>query len=149
MIADFRGLTPLIQVFDMPASLRFYCDVLGFTVVTASGPVPDCGWALLRRNADEIMLNTQFEDGNRPPVPDRARRASHRDTCFYFGCYDVDAAYAHLQANGVAAQKPSTAPYGMRQLHFEDPDGFNLCFQHPVSKDTVEQWRQWYGTEPR
>lgn len=22
------------------------------------------------------------------------------------------------------------------------------CFQHPVSRDTVEQWRQWYGAEP-
>ena len=74
MVADFRGLTPMIQIFDMPASIRFYCDVLGFTVVTASGPVPNCGWALLRRKADEIMLNTQFEDDNRPPAPDVARQ---------------------------------------------------------------------------
>jgi catechol 2,3-dioxygenase-like lactoylglutathione lyase family enzyme len=80
MIVDFRGLTPLIQVFDMPASIRFYCDVLGFTVVTASGPVPNCGWALLRRNADEIMLNTQFEDDNRPPISEGARQAAHKDT---------------------------------------------------------------------
>ena len=139
MIVNFGGLTPLIQVFDMPASIRFYCDVLGFTVVTASGPVPDCGWALLRRNSDGIMLNTQFEDDSRPPAPDGARQAAHNDTCFYFRCYGLDAAYAHLKANGVTAQEPSTAPYGMRQLYFEDPDGFNLCFQHPVSKDTVEQ----------
>ena len=26
-----RGLTPLLQVFDMAASLKFYCDVLGFS----------------------------------------------------------------------------------------------------------------------
>ena len=31
MPMDFRSLTPLIQVFDMPASIRFYRDVLGFT----------------------------------------------------------------------------------------------------------------------
>jgi GNAT superfamily N-acetyltransferase len=61
MIIDFRGLTPLIQVFDMPASIRFYCDALGFAVVTASGPVPDCGWALLRRKADEIMFPASRE----------------------------------------------------------------------------------------
>ncbi|HVH29117.1 MAG TPA: VOC family protein [Vicinamibacterales bacterium] len=138
MVVEFQGLTPLIQVFDMPASIRFYRDVLGFVVVTASGPVPDCGWALLRRNTDEIMLNTQYEDEDRPAVPDESRRKTHNDTCFYFGCYDLDAAYAHLQANGVAAQKPSVAPYGMRQLYFTDPDGFNLCFQHPVSEGTVE-----------
>jgi glyoxylase I family protein len=46
MRAEFQGLTPMIEVFDMPASLHFYRDVLGFEVVTASGPVPDCGWAL-------------------------------------------------------------------------------------------------------
>lgn len=134
MPIDFRGLTPLIQVFDMPASIRFYRDVLGFTVVTASGPVPECGWALLRRNADEIMLNTQFEDDDRPPVPEEGRQTAHKDTCLYFGCNDLDAAYAYLQAKGVAAERPSVAPYGMRQLYFHDPDGFGLCFQHPESK---------------
>jgi catechol 2,3-dioxygenase-like lactoylglutathione lyase family enzyme len=139
----------LIQVFDMPASVHFDRDVLGFEVVTASGPVPNCGWALLRRNTDEIMLNTQFEDDDRPAVPDGPRQRAHHDTCFYFGCGDLDAAYAHLQAKGVAAKKPSIAPYGMRQLYFADPDGFNLCFQHPVSRETVERWRQWYGVEPR
>jgi hypothetical protein len=46
MTVDFRGLTPSIQVFDMPTSIHFDRDVLGFAVVTASGPVPDCGWAL-------------------------------------------------------------------------------------------------------
>ena len=137
MPIDFRGLTPLIQVFDMPASIRFYRDVLGFTVVTASGPVPDCGWALLRRNADEIMLNTQFEDDDRPPVPDAARKTAHKDTCFYFGCNDLDAVHVHLQANGIAAQRPSVAPYGMRQLYFADPDGFSLCFQHPEGEHTA------------
>lgn len=133
MPMDFRSLTPLIQVFDMPASIRFYRDVLGFTVVTSSGPVPDCGWALLRRNADEIMLNTQFEDDDRPAAREGTRQTAHNDTCFYFGCDDLDAAYAYLQANGVEAEKPTVAPYGMRQLYFADPDGFSLCLQHPES----------------
>jgi catechol 2,3-dioxygenase-like lactoylglutathione lyase family enzyme len=137
MTVDFRGLTPLIQVFDMPTSLRFYGDVLGFAVVAASGPLPGCGWALLRRNSDEIMLNTQFEDDDRPSAPDGQRQKAHNDTCFYFGCADLDAAYAHLHANGVAVRKPSVAAYGMRQLYFTDPDGFHLCLQHPVSKETM------------
>ncbi len=32
-----RGLCPLIQVFDMPRSLHFYRDVLGFEEVQKSG----------------------------------------------------------------------------------------------------------------
>ena len=52
------GLTPLISVFDMPKSLAFYRDVLGFEVVSASPEVvtrgvdsrTGCGlgWELLR-----------------------------------------------------------------------------------------------------
>ena len=30
---DIRGLAPLLQVFDMPTSIKFYCDVLGFEIV--------------------------------------------------------------------------------------------------------------------
>jgi len=29
---DIHGIAPLLQVFDMPTSLHFYRDVLGFTV---------------------------------------------------------------------------------------------------------------------
>jgi catechol 2,3-dioxygenase-like lactoylglutathione lyase family enzyme len=32
-----EGCTPLIQVFDMPASLAFYRDKLGFEVIGDSG----------------------------------------------------------------------------------------------------------------
>jgi catechol 2,3-dioxygenase-like lactoylglutathione lyase family enzyme len=50
MALDVRGLTPLLQVYDMPTSVRFYRDVLGFEVVSTA---PKLGadrfhWALLR-----------------------------------------------------------------------------------------------------
>jgi len=38
MAIDIRGLAPLLEVFDMPASIHFYRDVLGFEVVSTSGP---------------------------------------------------------------------------------------------------------------
>ncbi len=33
---DIRGLAPLLQVYDMPTSVRFYRDLLGFEVVMTS-----------------------------------------------------------------------------------------------------------------
>ena len=36
-----RGLCPLIQVFDMPNSLNFYRNILGFVEVQKSGPGED------------------------------------------------------------------------------------------------------------
>ncbi len=133
MAIDVQGMTPLIQVFDMPASLAFYCDVLGFEVHSSSAPVPDCGWVWLKLNGTDLMLNTAYDDDDRPAAPDPRRIAAH-DTCLYFGCPDVDAAYAYLVSRGVAAKPPKVAPYGMKQLYLKDPDGFGICFQWSVTE---------------
>ncbi|MGD9560748.1 MAG: VOC family protein [Pyrinomonadaceae bacterium] len=129
MAIEVRGLSPLIQVFDMPTSLAFYRDRLGFRVTGDSGQGEKSGWVMLELGGVTIMLNTAYDDGERPDEPDPARIAAHEDTCIYFGCPDVDAAYEHLLANGVAADPPAVAPYGMKQLYLRDPDNFSLCFQ--------------------
>jgi catechol 2,3-dioxygenase-like lactoylglutathione lyase family enzyme len=135
MVIDLRGLTPLLQVYDMPRSIRFYRDVLGFEVVANS---PELGedffhWALLRLGEAELMLNTAYED-NRPPAPDTRRVAAHGDTGLFFGCPDVDAAYEQLRRKGLEVKPPTVAPYGMKQLSLSDPDGYGLCFQWPATE---------------
>jgi catechol 2,3-dioxygenase-like lactoylglutathione lyase family enzyme len=131
MALELRGLCPLLQVYDMPTSVRFYCDLLGFEMVShAPFYAPgEFHWCWLRRGDIELMLNTAYDEGQRPPAPDPARIAAHNDTCLYLGCPDVGAAWEHLTALGLQVQPPNTAPYGMRQLYFEDPDGFSICFQ--------------------
>ena len=37
MTFQITGLTPLIQVYDMADSIRFYCEGLGFEVTADSG----------------------------------------------------------------------------------------------------------------
>src|SRR5438045_8595794 len=124
MSIEVRGMAPLLQVFDMPTSVQFYCDVLGFEVVTSSQPGPRFHWALLRWQGIELMLNTAYEDDDaRPPVPDPARVAAHDDTIHYFGCPDVDAAYAHLRAKGIDVQEPHLVPYGLTQLYLPGSSG--------------------------
>ncbi len=139
MSLDVRGLCPLLSVYDMPASVRFYRDVLGFEIVSTS---PNLGgedrfhWCLMRLNGCELMLNTAYEfDNERPVPPDPARVAAHHDTCIYFGAPDVDAVYEELRAKIPSLKPPKVAPYGMRQLYLHDPDGYGLCFQwqHPVT----------------
>ena len=132
MPLDTSGLCPLLQVFDMPTSVRFYRDILEFELVShAPLRAPDeFGWSLLRRSAGaELMLNTAYAYGERPDSPDPARIAAHGDTCIYFGCPDVDAAYQHLIDKGLTVNPPNVAWYGMKQLYLTDPDGFGLCFQ--------------------
>jgi catechol 2,3-dioxygenase-like lactoylglutathione lyase family enzyme len=126
---QLSGLCPLLQVFDMPASLHFYRHFLDFETVQET---PD--WVWLKRDNFELMLNTAYESPHRPNEPDPARQAAHADTCLFIGCPDPDAAHAELTAKGLILEPPHTAPYGMRQLNLKDPDGYGLCLQWPVSE---------------
>ena len=125
-------LTPLIQVFDMAASVRFYRDVLGFTVAMQSEEGDIFDWCLLRMNDATLMLNTAYERELRPQAPDPTRIGAHDDTALFFACPDVDTAHAHLTSKGIRLDPPKVAPYGMKQLYLKDPDGYVLCFQCPA-----------------
>jgi glyoxylase I family protein len=107
MSIDLRGMTPLIQVFDMATSLKFYCDVLGFDIVqTDSNSVaPNHNWLWLRRDNIDLMLNTAYEYDKRPQSPDPRRIARHGDTGLFIGAPDVDAVFAHLRTKGVDVEK--------------------------------------------
>jgi len=149
MPIEILGSCPLLQVFDMPTSIKFYCDKLGFQIKSQSRPGPEFDWALLQLNGVELMLNTAYERDQRPAVPDPARIAAHADTCVYFGCPDVDAAYAQLRTKGLKVKEPKVAPYGMKQLYVQDPDGYSLCFQWPATQAAHDQWVEAYRIEPK
>ena len=80
MTRELRGVCPLLQVYDMPASLRFYRDVLGFEVVSTSPKICEdyFHWVWLKQGRAEVMLNTAYEsDEERPTKRDPARTAAH------------------------------------------------------------------------
>jgi catechol 2,3-dioxygenase-like lactoylglutathione lyase family enzyme len=134
MAPELEGFAPLIQVFDMPRSVAFYRDVLGFTVVDTSPPrsPDDFDWCLLRRDGIDLMLNTAYDWDDRPAAPPPERVAAHVDVGLFFGCRDLDGAYSYLRDHGVEAEEPRVAPYGMKQLWLRDPDGYVLCLQWPA-----------------
>lgn len=127
-------MTPLIQVFNMPRALAFYCGILGYRVVADSGDGDQSSWVSLRLNDTNLMLNDQYEPGHEPSAPPPERTRWHGDTCLYFDCSDPDVAYEFLKTQGVDLSPPKIAPYGMKQLYFRDPDGYGLCFQCPVDR---------------
>jgi uncharacterized glyoxalase superfamily protein PhnB len=133
MAIEVTGVAPLVQVFDMPKAIRFYRDVLGFAVTERSKAMSDdpddVNWCSLQLGPAVIMLNTAYDPDDVPAAPAAGRWDGHQDTCLYFGCPDVDAAYQHLLEKGVDVKPPKVAWYGMKQLHLTDPDGFGICFQ--------------------
>jgi glyoxylase I family protein len=140
MAIDVTGMTPLIYVFDMPTSLAFYTDVLGFSVEETAGRGPAFEWASLRLNDVTLMLNSLFEGEARPAYAEPPRVEAHGDTTFYFRCPDVDGAYQELLARGAKVSPPEVAPYGLRQVYVTDPDGYSLCFQWPTTQAGLDHW---------
>lgn len=142
MAPEVRGMCPLLQVFDMATSLKFYCDVLGFKIhaTDQNTTAPDHNWVWLVRGADlHLMLNTAYDPGRRPATPDARRVAAHHDICLYFGAPDVDAVYSYLQEKGVKSDEPHVTPYGMKQLYLRDPDGYGICFQWRAERENAQQ----------
>jgi glyoxylase I family protein len=136
MAIEVEGVAPLLQVFDMPRSIRFYRDLLGFAVTgtseAKSADPDDVNWAMLQLSAATIMLNTAYDPDDVPESPDDRRWSGHQDTCLYFGCRDVEGVYQHLLSKSFKADPPKVAWYGMKQLYLKDPDGFGICFQWSV-----------------
>ncbi|MES1159224.1 MAG: VOC family protein [Bacteroidota bacterium] len=127
-----EGIAPLLQVFDMPNSLRFYRDILGFTVQESSGQGDDVDWVLLKLNDFILMLNTAYERDSRPSSPDPARLAGHQDLTLYLGYPDIDVFYEYLSGKGVKVDRPQITKYNWKAIHFFDPDGYQICFHWPV-----------------
>lgn len=138
---EIEGICPLLQVYDMPRSVQFYTEVLGFELETHSPIVRSqegeyFHWAMLRLKSATLMLNTAYDGGERPPQPDRSRVSTHGDTSLYFGCPDVDAVYGHIVRLGVnVREKPANMGYGLRALTIQDPDGYNITFHGPVTPE--------------
>jgi glyoxylase I family protein len=123
---DVEELTPLLEVFDLPASLAFYRDILGFSLLSGD----DQWWCIIGLGETRIMLNTAYEHDERPPAPDPARVRGHGDISLYFSTPDPDRVYAELREKGCTISEPTTTDYGMRQVSLKDPDGYRLFFVH-------------------
>lgn len=126
MITDtISGIAPLLEVFDMPTSLRFYRDILSFKVISSSGEGDDVDWVLMKLNNEaELMLNTVFEAIKRPSAPETGRQAAHKDITLYFNCPYIDTLYTYLKKADVQLKEPFINSYNWKAIRVADPDGY-------------------------
>lgn len=139
-LIKLHDAAPLLQVYDMPRSLKFYRDILNFRVLQSAPPGDEdhADWVLLENQSIQVMLNTAYEAHQRPDMEDVIRKNHHQDFCLYFGCPDIDKLYAHLHSVGYAVDSPGITGYGWKALHLVDPDGYGLCFHWPVPPLTTD-----------
>lgn len=105
-----EGITPILRVADVAASVDYYRDCLGFGLLWRFGDV-----ASVARDGVSLML-CEGDQG-------------HPGTWLWIASADVDALHAEFAARGARLRHPPTNyPWGSRECQVSDPDGHVLRF---------------------
>jgi catechol 2,3-dioxygenase-like lactoylglutathione lyase family enzyme len=101
----------------MERALRFYRDVLGFTVAFTNGDPPS--FAVIKQGAAELHL--------------AAGNSNAGSAHAHLLVDDLDAVHQRLVQAGVTIrQPPKIQPWGLRDIVVADPDGNSFEVAEPV-----------------
>jgi lactoylglutathione lyase len=119
---SFRGrsLAASLTVSDLPRSLAFYRDVVGFTVERRFEREGRLTAVALKAGAVELLLGQ--DDGARGPKRAKGEGFSLQITT----TQDVDALAKRIQARGGLLTAQPADVWGARVFRMKDPDGFRL-----------------------
>ncbi len=112
----------MLAVTDLPRTIRFYVERLGFNCASLFGDPP--AWCMLTRDGVEIMFNAPPREQVLRDVPAKSKDYQ----VFYFYPDDVVALRAELITRGVAVSDLRVTVYGMKEFEVRDPDGYWLWF---------------------
>ena len=127
------AISPLFIVADVPATLSFYRDMLGFDI-TFRGPSPDDEFfGIVRRDGAMIMFKALgvIVEGKEvivDPVPNYGREPAHSWDA-YLEVPDPDALAAEFTSRGMILSVPlGLTDDGLRGFELRDLDGYGLFF---------------------
>ena len=129
------SISPFFIVADVPATLSFYCDMLGFEV-TFRGPTPeDEFFGIVRRDGAMIMFKALGEISDGKVVVVESVPNYNRRPAFSWDAYlevpDPDVLAAEFASRGVRFSVPlGNNDDGLRGFVIEDIDGYGLFFGH-------------------
>lgn len=124
-MSNFLQITPFMHVQELESALRFFTDVLGFTVnFRAENP----GYAYIEREGCAFRILEASE-----------AKYGKREYAYYIDLRDVDALHTELKPKLDTLPKghvlgPIDQPYGQRELLVRVPDGNILAFGQAIKK---------------
>lgn len=127
--ASLTSIAPFFIVRDVPSSVAFYCDRLGFEVQFLA-PDGDPFFAIVRRDGASILLKAILPEVQAMPNPSRHPWASW-DAFIHTPA--PDALAAELVSRGTSFHEAlQDTTDGLRGFEVKDPDGYVLFFGRPV-----------------
>jgi lactoylglutathione lyase len=135
--ANVRQAVPFFLVANMEASLRFYVDGLGFTMMYRWLDEGKLRWCWLQLGGAAIMLQEFRQDGGDGPSQPESKVGVGVSVCFQ--CNDALAIYRAMTGRGIPVTKTPFVGNHMWVVNFSDPDGYKLSFESPteVPEETV------------
>ena len=128
--AEISAISPFFIVNDVPTSLAFYRDQLGFEI-TFEGPDPDdIFFGIVRRGGAQIL----FKDIGVAPVPNYTRDIKQGIARWdaFVSVPDPDALAAEFALRNVEFFVPlQDTDDGLRGFEVKDADGYVLFFGRP------------------
>ena len=125
--AEISGISPFFIVSDVPTSLAFYRDRLGFEI-TFQGPEPDdIFFGIVRRGGAQILMKAVGV----APVPNYTRDIKQGIARWdaFVSVPDPDALAAEFASRDVEFFEPLRDTYdGLRGFEVKDADGYLLFF---------------------
>lgn len=119
--------SPFFIVDDVPRSIAFYRERLGFSVAY-EGPEDDVFFGIIYRDGVQLFLKSEQDVA---PVPNHARHPHLRWDAYVYAP-DPDALHAHFAARGASFSEPLRDTHdGLRGFEVTDPDGYVLFFGRP------------------
>ena len=131
-MANFLQVTPFLTFKDVPASVRFFVEVLGFRALVQSWD-----YAYLEREGVGIRIG-KASDG-----PEERQDFGPRAFVFYIDVRDVDGVAAEvgpklLAAGLPAGQGPTDQSWGQREFRVLMPEGGLILFGQAI-KEAAER----------
>jgi catechol 2,3-dioxygenase-like lactoylglutathione lyase family enzyme len=124
-------LETVLYAQDLPATKRFYADVLGFTPFAAADDRH-----LFYRCGNQVLLIFNPNATKQPPPPGALPVPPHGTNgaghvCFRASAAEIETWRARLEQQGVAIEADFEWPGGGRSIYFRDPAGNCLEFAEP------------------
>lgn len=121
-MARITSIRPMLAVKDLPRTIAFYTNDLGFSCTATFGEPPV--WCTLVRDGQEIMFNAPPREDVERDVPMRSRDYQ----IFYVTTDDIVGFHSMLRSRGLSVSDLRVTVYQMKEFDLRDPDNYWLMF---------------------
>jgi uncharacterized glyoxalase superfamily protein PhnB len=115
---SFLTIVPVLKVADLPRSLEFYTNVLGFTVAWQAENDGGGENAMLQAGQTSVLLSTGSHLGDKPQFTGT----------LYFNMSGVRQFFEEIKGQVEVVWPLETMDYGQQEFGIRDRDGYVLAF---------------------